>query len=121
MEVSMKRNNALATGCAAGKTHSGAGCFGAAVHETHSLTAWYSLTNSFGKFHFPWGWRAERCAVAGGGHKRRRDCAVRMTQNDRAITLYEVDISTALDIKNMSTFATGNDVWLASNGFKRTN
>jgi hypothetical protein len=121
MEVSMKRNNALATGCAAGKTHSRTGCFGSAVHETHSLAAGYSLANSFGKFHFSWGRRAKRCAVACGGHKRRRDCAMRMTQNDRAITLYEVDISTALDIKNVSTFTAGNDVWLASNGFKRTN
>ena len=121
MEVSVKCHDFFSAGCTAGKTHSGAGCFGAAVHETHSLAAWYSLANSFGKFHFSWGWRAKRCAVAGGGHKRRRDCAVCMTQNDRAITLYEVDISTALDIKNMSTFAAGNDVWLASNGFKRTN
>jgi hypothetical protein len=37
-----------------------------------------------------------------------------MTENDRAITLYEVDISLALDIKNVCTFATGNDVRLAA-------
>jgi hypothetical protein len=43
-----------------------------------------------------------------------------MTQNDCAVTLDEVDIASAFDIKNMCAFASSNDVWLAAYRLKCT-
>ncbi len=98
MEVSVEDDHPVATRVSTGETNRRRGRLGARVHEPHPLTRRHALSHRLGEFHLAGRWSAVGGAGGRGLADRGDHGRMGMTEDDRPVTLDEVDVLVSLDV-----------------------